>query len=93
MHFRDDFGKKPFVRDFRDINCHLQDFDSQGDANLPFQFDMRITEPNSTLIGAVDISGEVGLAPLRLRADINADKVQLAGLESYFPPDFAGILA
>jgi len=93
VHFRDDFGKKPFVRDFRDINFHLQDFDSQGDANLPFQFDMRITEPNSTLIGAVDISGEVGLAPLRLRADINADKVQLAGLESYFPPDFAGILA
>ncbi len=93
IYFRDDSGKKPFVRQIRDLDIDLTDFDSLSDAAIPFKIGMHVTDPVSDLIGSVAVSGDLGLEPLKVSADIAIDKIQLAGIESYSPPESAGVLA
>jgi hypothetical protein len=93
IYFRDESGKKPFVRQIKDIDIDLTDFDSLSDAVIPYKIGMHVTDPVSDLIGSVAVSGDVGLEPLTVSADIEIDKIQLAGIESYSPPESAGVLA
>ena len=93
IHFRDESGKKPFLRTIKDIDIDLKNFDNLSGAVSSYEIGLHVTDPITSLIGSVAVSGEVGIEPFRLSADIAVDKIQLAGIESYSPPESAGILA
>jgi hypothetical protein len=92
IHFQDNSGKKPFARLIKDIDIDLNDFDSQSGGVFPYRIGLHVTDPGSTLVGSVAVSGDVSLDPLQISAEVAIDKIQLAGMESYSPPESAGIL-
>jgi len=93
IHFRDDSGKKPFLRQLRDFNIDLREVDTLSGVKVPFEIGLRTTDPLSNMVGSISVQGDLGLEPLQLAAEIKIDKVNLGGIESYFPAGFAGIMA
>ena len=93
VHFRDMAGKTPFTRQLQNINVDVKNFDNLSPEASTYKVEMQISEPRSTRLGRVMVAGDFGLEPLRATAAIAVEKLQLDGIESYFPPEFAGVVA
>jgi len=93
IHFRDDSGTRPFVREVVDVNIDLTGFDNLSTSLFPLAVSLRIEDQLPGRSGTVNIVGQVGINPPQVESDIDIDRIQLAGIESYFPPDFQGQLA
>lgn len=92
IHFSDQGGKKPFRREIREVKIDLGRFDNLSVESTPFSLSMQITDPVTDRVGTISVDGEAGLDPLNLSAELEVGDLQLVGIESYFPPQFAGLV-
>jgi len=92
IHFRDETGRKPFVREVRNLDIGLHDLDTLTGTPVPYNVKMNMVNPLSDVIGSLSAEGELTTEPLEVSAAIVGDKIDLGGIESYFPDNFSGLV-